>query len=160
METSFTELRNKEVINVLTGRLLGNVCDIIIDLRRNCVLGLMVPGTKSFFNIFKSPQEIFIPFCNICKIGEDVILVEVIEAPTKKSKGNKPVRVFDAGESQKEEYVRNDGANRSINADYPTNNYQNYYDRSSQNRQKSTNLDQTNQNFYSQNNDTYIRPNL
>ena len=35
METSFTELRNKEVINVLSGRLLGHVCDIIFDLRCN-----------------------------------------------------------------------------------------------------------------------------
>lgn len=154
METSFTELRNKEVINVLTGRLLGNVCDIIIDLRRNCVLGLMVPGAKSFFNIFKSPQEIFIPFCNICKIGEDVILVEVVETPTKRSKGNKPVRVFDAGESQKEEYVRSESQNRSINADYPSTYQQNYSEKSSQNG-----YNYQNQSAYSQNNDTYIRPN-
>lgn len=96
METSFTELRNKEVINVLSGRQLGNINDIIIDLTRNCVLGFMVPGCKSFFSFFKPPQEIFIPFNNVCKIGEDVILVEVIEAPTKKKK-NKCVKVFDAG---------------------------------------------------------------
>lgn len=103
METSFTELRNKEVINVLSGKLLGNINDIIIDLRRNCVLGFMVPGNKCFLNFFKPPQEIFIPFNNVCKIGEDVILVEVVEAPTKKQKNKTPVRVFDAGLDSNEE---------------------------------------------------------
>lgn len=96
METSFTELRNKEVINVLSGRLLGNVCDVVINLNKNCVVGIIVPGEKNFFSFFKPSQEIFIPFQNICKIGEDVILVEAMENINGKKK-NKPVRVFDAG---------------------------------------------------------------
>ncbi len=101
METSFTELRNKEVINVLSGRLLGNINDVIIDLSRNCVLGFMVPNCRSFLNFFRPTQEIFIPYCNICKIGEDVILVEVVETPIKKNR-NRPVRIFDAGETADE----------------------------------------------------------
>lgn len=96
METSFTELRNKEVINVLSGRLLGHVCDIIFDLRCNKILGLVVPGNRSFFNFFKPCQEIFVPLCSICKVGEDVILVEVVENCSKKHKKN--VRVFEANE--------------------------------------------------------------
>jgi len=101
METSFTELRNKEVINVLSGRLLGNINDVIIDLSRNCVLGYMVPNCKSILNFFRPSQEIFIPYNCICKIGEDVILVEVVETPCKKNR-NKPVRIFDAGETAEE----------------------------------------------------------
>ena len=103
METSFTELRNKEVINVLSGRLLGHVCDIIFDLRYNKILGLVVPGNKSFFNLFKSCQEIFIPLSCICKVGEDVILVEIVESCSKKHKKN--VRIFDAkDEEEKQSY--------------------------------------------------------
>ena len=102
METTFTDLRNKQVINVLSGKLLGNVCDIVIDFKQNCLLGLIVPGNKSFFNIFKCNNEIFIPIYNICKIGEDVILVEVVEACSKKK--NKNVKVFDFGsESNQQE---------------------------------------------------------
>lgn len=86
METSFTELRNKEVINVLSGRLLGNVNDVILDFRCNNILGIVVPGSRSFFNFFKPCQEIFIPICSICKIGEDVILVEVVETQSKKQR--------------------------------------------------------------------------
>ena len=40
-------------------------------------------------------------FDSICKIGEDVILVEVVEScPRKKNK--QPVRVFDAGTGEEE----------------------------------------------------------
>lgn len=103
LETSFTELRNKEVINVLTGRLLGNVCDIVVDFRRNIILGLIVPGSKSFFNFFKSCHEIYIPYNSICKIGEDVILVEVIESAQKKKKNQ--VKIFDMGEKEEKEVL-------------------------------------------------------
>ena len=115
METSFTELRNKEVINVLSGRLLGSVNDIIIDCRCNCVIGFMVPGCKSFFSFFKANQEIFIPISSVCKIGEDVILVEIIENNHKKKK--KPVRVFDASQSHENEninYTRQLNENKNI----------------------------------------------
>ncbi len=97
METTFTELRNKEVINVLSGKLLGNICDVVIDLKKNCILGYVVPGSKSVFNLFKRCEELFIPSSSICKIGEDVILVEVVENVTKKNKKGSPIRVFDAG---------------------------------------------------------------
>ena len=103
METSFTELRNKEVINVLTGRLLGNVCDIVVDFRKNIILGLIVPGSKSFFNFFKACHEIYIPYNSICKIGEDVILVEVVETAQKKKKNQ--VKIFDMGEKEEKEIL-------------------------------------------------------
>ena len=106
VETTFTELRNKQVINVLSGKVLGNVCDIVMDFRRNCLLGIIVPGSKSFFNIFKCSNEIYIPICNICKIGEDVILVEIIETNSKKK--NKNVRVFDFSEISNNEEKTNE----------------------------------------------------
>ena len=105
MEVTFSELRNKQVINVLSGRILGNVCDIVMDIRKNCILGFVVPGSKSFFSIFKSSDQIFVPICNICKIGEDVILVEVIEPNCKKK--NKNVKVFDYSENKEKNEENN-----------------------------------------------------
>lgn len=125
METTFTELRSKEVINALTGKILGNICDVVMDLRCNRILGFVVPGSKNFFSFFKASQEIFIPFSHVCRIGEDIILVEVAEPPTKKQK-NKPVRVFEVQEhsnqnstATNQEYEQN-GDNKSI---YPASNY-------------------------------------
>lgn len=130
METSFTELRNKEVINVLSGRLLGNINDVIIDMSRNCVIGFIVPNCKSIWNFFRPNQEIFIPFCNICKIGEDVILVEVVETPRKKNKC-RPVRVFDAGDNfetnadQNQNVEKFDAVDAKIIGKHERNDYQN-----------------------------------
>ncbi len=77
METTFCELRSKEVINVVDGKSLDNIVDIVIDCKCGKVLGLLVPADKNFFSLFKGCDNIFIPWHNICKIGEDVILVEL-----------------------------------------------------------------------------------
>lgn len=77
MESSFLELRCKEVVNVLDGRKLGHIVDIIFDLATARVLGILVPGEKTGWNVFKSANQLFIPFGCIVKIGEDAILVEV-----------------------------------------------------------------------------------
>ncbi len=84
VETSFLELRCKQVINVIDGRLLGHIIDVIIDIRSSKILGLVVPGNKGILNIFKSSEEIYIPYCNICKIGQDTILVELNNLPMSK----------------------------------------------------------------------------
>ena len=43
----------------------------------NCkVLGFVVPGDKK---LFKSKEDLFIPWKNIQKIGDDVILVQLFE---------------------------------------------------------------------------------
>ena len=77
METTFLELRCKEVVNVVDGRRLGHVTDVVFSLSTFCVQGIVVPGDKNGWNIFKKGSELFIPFKQVLKIGEDMILVEV-----------------------------------------------------------------------------------
>ena len=77
METTFLELRCKEVVNVIDGRRLGHVTDVVFSLSSFCVQGIVVPGEKNGWNIFKKGSELFIPFKQVIKIGEDMILVEV-----------------------------------------------------------------------------------
>ena len=77
METTFLELRCKEVVNVIDGRRLGHVTDVVFSLSTCCVQGIVVPGDKNGWNVFKKGSELFIPFKQVLKIGEDMILVEV-----------------------------------------------------------------------------------
>lgn len=78
METTFLELKCKQVINVVDGKTLGRIVDIVMDIKTCKVLGLIVPSpTSGWLSCFKSGKEIFIPFDCICKIGVDVILVEL-----------------------------------------------------------------------------------
>ncbi len=94
-ECSFLELRCKEVVNVVDGKRLGHVVDVVFDLQTARITGLVVPGNKSFWNVFKNGTEIFIPFTQICKIGDDTILVEFYGTPSSQtscsamSSGNK-----------------------------------------------------------------------
>ena len=88
MQTTFLEMRQKEVINVVDGKLLGHIIDVVFDIRTSRILGFVVPASKGFWSIFKPSQEIFIPYNNICKIGEDVMLVELYNLP-KSSKSKK-----------------------------------------------------------------------
>lgn len=77
MENSFLELRCKEVINVTDGRKLGHIVDIVFDLPSGKIKGLVVPVSSGGFNLFRPVQQAFISFNQICKIGDDTILVEV-----------------------------------------------------------------------------------
>ncbi|MBQ7351931.1 MAG: YlmC/YmxH family sporulation protein [Clostridia bacterium] len=78
MELSFCDLKNKDVINMCDGQNLGTITDLLIDINCGQILGLIVPSGKGLLNIFKSSNDIFIPYNRICKIGKDIILVDII----------------------------------------------------------------------------------
>lgn len=75
LEVSYQDLKCKLVINVADGKILGNIIDIIFTPLNGKILGFLVPGAKKSF--WKSCDNIFIPYNQVCKIGVDVILVEL-----------------------------------------------------------------------------------
>lgn len=87
METSFSELKCKEVINVCDGKRLGKVNDVVFTYPEGKVLGIVAPGGRGFRF---GKGDLFIDLKNVSKIGVDVILVEIRSAPKPdKKKGNK-----------------------------------------------------------------------
>ncbi|HEY8419398.1 MAG TPA: YlmC/YmxH family sporulation protein [Clostridia bacterium] len=75
IQLTYCELRKKDVINLVDGRRLGKIIDVVFDIRGR-IEGFVVPGFKKWA-VFKTTDNIFIRWCNIKKIGEDVILVEL-----------------------------------------------------------------------------------
>ncbi|HEY8500426.1 MAG TPA: YlmC/YmxH family sporulation protein [Clostridia bacterium] len=71
------ELRQKEVINVSDGRRLGFVKDAEVSLETGRVLSIVLPGPYSFFRFFGKETELVIPWKDVRKIGEDIILVDI-----------------------------------------------------------------------------------
>ncbi len=71
------ELKQKEVINVCDCRRLGYVGDVDFDICTGCMLALIVPGPGCICGFLGREKEYIIPFCDICQIGDDIILVEV-----------------------------------------------------------------------------------
>ena len=75
--TTYCELRRKDVVNICNGTRLGCISDLELDDCTGCISAIVVPGPDRLFGIFKSSEEVVIPFGCIRKIGADVILVEV-----------------------------------------------------------------------------------
>ena len=73
--TTFSELRRKEMINICDGARLGCICDLELDDCTGCISAVIVPGPSRFMGLFRGPDEIVIPWCKIEKFGGDVILV-------------------------------------------------------------------------------------
>ena len=104
-EVTFCELRCKQVVNVADGTCLGNIIDIVFDLKCGKILGLVAPGFRRFF-FFRPRDDIFIPWRCVRKIGDDVILVELFPARDRFDYGRGEARVRaegDGGEGEKGE---------------------------------------------------------
>ncbi len=69
-----SEFRQKEVLDIATGKRLGYICDMEIDDASGRIISVTVPSGKLFSSIMKNSDRI-IPWENIEKIGKDMILV-------------------------------------------------------------------------------------
>ena len=77
MIISFSELRCKEVINISDGRRLGYVSDLELEAESGRIMTLCVPCYGRFFGLFGNGGVYVIPWPCICKVGNDLILVDV-----------------------------------------------------------------------------------
>lgn len=77
----FSELRDKEIINICDGRRLGYVCDAELKFPGDggpaLLVALIVPGPARFFGLFGREPDFLIPVDCITRMGADIILVEV-----------------------------------------------------------------------------------
>lgn len=70
------DLRQKEIINTKDGVRFGFVSDLVFDEAEGKITALIVPGPGRVLGVFGRDQEYRIPWADIKKIGEDIILVE------------------------------------------------------------------------------------
>lgn len=71
-----SDLKVKEVINIIDGKRLGAITDIEIDVESGKLTSIVVPGNGKFLGLFGRNEDVVIPWEKISKIGFDVILVE------------------------------------------------------------------------------------
>ena len=71
------DLKEKEVINVCDGKRLGYVEDVEFDLCTGCITHIIVPGPCRYFGVLGREIEYRIELRQICRVGCDLILVEV-----------------------------------------------------------------------------------
>jgi len=74
-----SDLKQREVINIVDGKRLGFVTDLDIDLEQAKIRAIIVPAQTRVLGLFSRGGDYVIPWEQIRKIGSDVILVELKE---------------------------------------------------------------------------------
>lgn len=75
IEVNLSDLQNKEVIDIASGRRIGAIIDVIIDRKGN-ISKLILEDRKSGRRLFTSGKEdIHLNWNQIIRIGDDIILV-------------------------------------------------------------------------------------
>ena len=72
-----SDLHGKDIVNVNDGTKIGSIIDVIID-NNGSIVSMIVQGNKFFSNLFSSKNDVEIKWEQIKKIGEDVILVNIV----------------------------------------------------------------------------------
>ena len=75
--TRIYDLKQKEIVNINDGARFGFVDDVDLDTDEGKIEALIVPGPgRGVLGVFGRDQEYRIPWKQIHKIGEDIILVD------------------------------------------------------------------------------------
>ena len=73
---NLSDLQLKEIIDISSGKRLGNIIDVIVD-DKGYISKILLDNRKSRTRMFLSNKEdIYIEWKNIIKLGDDIILVD------------------------------------------------------------------------------------
>jgi len=70
------ELKDKQIVNVKNGAVIGNVSDIEINTDSGNITSLIIYGKNHFLGLFGRDNDIVIPWEEIEVIGAETILVK------------------------------------------------------------------------------------
>lgn len=71
------DFRQKEVINITNGKILGFVIDVDAELSAGSIKSIVVAQTTGILKSLGGKNNITVPWDRVKLIGEDVILVEI-----------------------------------------------------------------------------------
>ena len=77
MSVKFTDLHCKEVICISDGRRLGFVCDALVEVPEGKIAAIVVPCPGKMLGFLGHRDDFVIPWHCICRIGPDIILVDI-----------------------------------------------------------------------------------
>ncbi len=75
------DLRNKQVVCVKNGCVLGFVSDVEINTNNGKIESLVIFGRPRFFGLFGREEDIIIPWAEISVIGHETVLVNTDPEP-------------------------------------------------------------------------------
>jgi len=82
-----SEFQVKEVVNVENGKLLGRIGDLDVNMVTGEIEHIVILGSGKMLGLFGRESDVIIPWKNIVRVGDDVILVRFKDA-FKENRGN------------------------------------------------------------------------
>lgn len=76
MNCRINELRDKQVVSVKDGAVLGYVSDVELDIQNGNLVSIVIPGRNRGLGLLGREEDTIIPWENIEVIGNDTILVK------------------------------------------------------------------------------------
>jgi YlmC/YmxH family sporulation protein len=72
-----SDLRMRDVVNVVDGRRLGMIKDFELDFEVGRIKSILLPASAKVLGLFGRSEDVEIPWDKILKVGVDVILVDL-----------------------------------------------------------------------------------
>lgn len=72
-----SDLQRKDIINIIDGKKIGKIIDVIIEKETGVIESIVVESNKSVRSLLSGNNETNIKYKEIKKMGEDVILVDI-----------------------------------------------------------------------------------
>ncbi len=76
MNCRIDELRNKQVVSVKNGSVLGRIDDVEINTESGNINSVIIFGKNHILGIFGKDNDIIIPWSDIEVIGSETVLVK------------------------------------------------------------------------------------
>ncbi len=76
MTCRIAELRNKQVVCVKSGEILGYISDIELNTKTGSLESLIIFGKPKLMGLFGKFEDIVIPWSDIEVIGQETVLVK------------------------------------------------------------------------------------
>ena len=84
------ELKNKQVVCVKDGCVLGYISDVELDTEKGKLTSIVIYGRLRFFGLFGREDDIVIPYDEIKVIGAETVLVSTsVNLSFRDSRGKK-----------------------------------------------------------------------
>ena len=82
----FSDLHEKEVIDIHSGRRLGYVYDAEFDDAEGRLVSLVTPGKAKLFGLLGREDDYVLPWSSIARVGRDIILVDSKESLSRRKR--------------------------------------------------------------------------
>ncbi|MGI6270083.1 MAG: PRC-barrel domain-containing protein [Candidatus Howiella sp.] len=69
------DLRDKQVVSIKSGCVIGYICDVEVDTCNGKLVSIVIFGRRRCFGLLGREEDIVIPWCDIEVIGADTVLV-------------------------------------------------------------------------------------